>query len=127
MALPQNYNASRVAQIICIIENMAFIPSKEDRNSTVLMFAGTTFDMLVGDDRSQVDSDIYPTFRCAAVDLVHAKAGLSMIHEAERNSDLWMHDQVNELKQRVEKSTIAMRDVLKRLCYSRFGVQAQQV
>ena len=125
MSLPQNYNLARIEQIICIIENIALIPSKEDRQSTVLMFVGSTFDLMVGEDRSQVDDDLYPTFRNAAVSLTHAKAAMAIMHDAERESELWLHDQIKHLKQRIDENTRTLRDVLKRLCYHRFGVQSQ--
>lgn len=124
MALPQNYNLARIEQIIAIIESMAPIPSRNDRNSTVLMFVGTTFDLMVGEDRSQVDEDIYPTLRNAAVNLAHATAALKILQQAEREAELWVCKQAAEVRERIAQENRTLHDVLKRLCYSRFGVQA---
>jgi len=125
MSLPRNYNTARTEQIICIIENLAFIPSRTDRQSTVLMFVGSTFDAYVADDRSEVDPDLYPKFRNAAVNLTHAKAALAFVQATERETDLWLHDQVKYLRQTIDEETRTLREVLKRLCYHRFGVQPE--
>ena len=127
MSLPHNYNLARIEQIIEIIERMSCIKNRDDRQSAVLMFVGSTFDLMVGEDRSQVDADLYPTFRNAAVSLTRVKSALAIMHDAERESELWLEDQIKHLKQQIDEDTRTLHDVLKRLCYHRFGVQSRPV
>lgn len=127
MSLPQNYNSARISQIIEVVARMSVISNRDDRESAVLMFVGTTFDLLVGDDRSQVDNELYPDFRNFAVDLANAKAFLNLYHAAQRESNLQSSEQVAELSRRISKCALALQDVLTHLCYHRFGVQSRPV
>jgi hypothetical protein len=125
MSLPQNYNAARTSQVIEIISRAGVISNRDDRESTVLMFVGSTFDLLVGEDRSQVDNDLYPDFRIFSVDLANAKACLNLYHAAQRESGLKSADQVAELTNRISECVSGLQDVLGRLMYHRFGVQSR--
>jgi UDP-2,3-diacylglucosamine pyrophosphatase LpxH len=118
-------NTGRVNQIITIIETISFIRNRSDRSNSTLMFVGTTFDLLVGDKRDQVDVTIFSTFRNAAATLAQAKFALDETYDAERESELSYHDQIVELTKRKDRAIETLREVLGYLCCLRFGEQPE--
>lgn len=118
-------NTARINQIITIIENISDIPDKHHRSDSVQMFVGTTFDLLIGENRDAKVMGVFSTFRNAAATLAQTRFALDETYSAERESELSHHDQIVELTQRKDRAIETLREVLGYLFCIRFNEQPE--